>query len=705
MDRAFDYGSKGCRFDSGRAHHCRLTEIVYNFLVPPKTNEGFRSDIQGLRAIAVLLVVLYHFNLGVPGGYLGVDMFFVISGYVIAASALREMRQTATFDWRRFYRRRIRRLLPASALVAVVTSVAAMLVLSPFGPQQLTTKMLQSTALYSTNLFLLKTDYFSLAATENPLLHFWSLAVEEQFYFVWVPVVLLIVSVIRRVNTKAMKSFLVFFGITLMLLSLALLVLLTTKEADVESWPGFRQLAENGISPSSLAFYLPLSRGWEFMAGAFLSLYNFRKSAQCRRVWVAASWSLVAMSLLLIGLSRAHDLASSENLSTANMDAISILLIVTATVLIIYSGHSNSPVSNFLGSEPMVQLGDLSYGMYLWHWPIWVVLGKIYGPSTGTTSLAIILTLLISAAQFKFLEQPIRDGHKFSGQNALRFVGVFAVAAVLAGLATPIASAAIGRSVFGVEPSQFAMHIVDRECPQETIRVGNAQGCLFDLPAKKGLVILVGDSTAKSLSDGFVKAAKELNFDSLVLYMPGCAFQAPDSPFTQNCDAFRRNVWRAIGLLKPDLVVVSNLSPLYVNEIGIPGVERSQSLRIWGTQTRLMFEKIWSLNSRALLVQPMPQFLNDIRYEVGLFNPEIGNEKKSDVIERTLQIDEMERRSIMALPADPKIANFAGEFCGATSCSQVVAGVLAYEDPHHLSQSGSLIVAPALRDAMKVLLP
>ncbi len=632
-------------------------------------------------------------------------MFFVISGYVIAGSTLREIKQTATFDWRRFYRRRIRRLLPASALVAIVTLVVAMLVLSPFGPQQLTTRMLQSTALYSANLFLLRTDYFSLAASENPLLHFWSLAVEEQFYFIWVPVVLFIVSVTRRTNTKAMKNFLVFFGFVVMFFSFALLVLLTTREADVETWWGFRELAANGISPSSLAFYLPLSRGWEFMAGAFLSLYNFRQKDQSKRVWAAVSWSFVAMSFFLIGLWRSHNVASSENPSAANMDIFSILLIVLATVLIIHSGHSNSQVSKFLGSEPLVYLGDLSYGIYLWHWPIWVVLGKIYGHSIGTTSLAIILTLLLSAAQFKLLEQPIRDGQKFSGHSALRFVGIFAVVAVLAGLATPIASTAIRRSILGTDPSQFAVHIVDQKCSRKTFRIGNAQGCLFETPTKKGLVILVGDSTAKSLSDGFVKSANELHFDSLVLFMPGCAFQAPNSPFTPYCDDFRRNVWRAIGVLKPDLVVVSNLSSLYVNEIGIPGLGSDQAKEIWGTQTRLLVEKIWSQNSRALIIQPMPQFFVDIRYDVGFLNRRVGFEEKSVVLARTQSINDIEISSISPSQRGTSIVNVSEVFCGDAKCSQIVDGVLAYEEFAHLSSAGSLIVAPSLRDAMAVLLP
>jgi len=490
-----------------------------------------------------------------------------------------------------------------------------------------------------------------------------------------------------------------------MFFSFALLVLLTTREVDVEKWWGFRELAANGISPSSLAFYLPLSRGWEFMAGAILSLYHFRQEVQSRRVWVAASWSFVAISLFSIGLWRIHNLTSAEGLSATHMDAFSILLIVSATVLIIHSGHSNSPVSKFLGSEPLVYLGDLSYGIYLWHWPIWVVLGKIYGHSVGTTSFAIILTLLLSAAQFKFFEQPIRDGQKLSGQSALRFVGIFAVVAVLAGLATPSASTAIGRRVFGTEPSQFAVHIVDQKCPRGTVRIGNAQGCLFDTPAKKGLVILVGDSTAKSISDGFVKSANDLHFDALVLFTPGCAFQALNSPFTPYCDDFRRNVWRAIRLLKPDLVVVSNLSPIYVDEIGIPGVGSDQSKEIWGTQTRLMFEKIWSLNSRALLVQPVPQFSNDIRCDVGLFNPTIGSEEKSVVAAKTQSINDIEIASISSSQRRISIANFSKVFCDEVKCSLVVDGVLAYEDPSHLSAAGSLIVATTLRDAMAVLLP
>ena len=168
-------------------------------------SSSFRTDIQGLRAIAVILVLLFHFETRLRGGYLGVDMFFVISGFVIASSTLREIDRTNTFSWSAFLYRRVRRLLPGTALVAVATAVLSMLLLSPFGPQQETAKMLLSTATYTSNFVLMPQSYFSLDPKANPLLHMWSLAVEEQFYFVWPIAIIVFVGVRRRVHAQVFK--------------------------------------------------------------------------------------------------------------------------------------------------------------------------------------------------------------------------------------------------------------------------------------------------------------------------------------------------------------------------------------------------------------------------------------------------------------------------------------------------------------------
>ncbi|MFZ3064367.1 MAG: acyltransferase, partial [Nitrospirota bacterium] len=235
-----------------------------------------RADIQGLRAVAVLLVVFYHFDMGVSGGYLGVDMFFVISGYVIALSALRDIHQHQKFDWKKFYRRRIRRLLPGIAVVALTTALASLVVLSPFGPQQMSAKMLISSALYSSNFVLLKSDYFSLDPSSNPMLHFWSLAVEEQFYFVWGPIVLAVLATNKRWKSKLVARALTITGLVALAVSLVLFVVLSRYESAVQNWPVINWFAKMEISPSRLAFYLPITRAWEFMCGAFLAIAHNR---------------------------------------------------------------------------------------------------------------------------------------------------------------------------------------------------------------------------------------------------------------------------------------------------------------------------------------------------------------------------------------------------------------------------------------------
>jgi len=169
-------------------------------------SSSYRADIQGLRAIAVLLVLLFHFETRLKGGYLGVDMFFVISGFVIASSTLREIDNTNTFSWRAFLHRRIRRLLPGTAVVACATALLAMLLLSPFGPQKETAKMLLGAATYTSNFMLMPQSYFSLDPKANPLLHMWSLAVEEQFYFVWPIAIIVFIGLQKKFSSKYLKS-------------------------------------------------------------------------------------------------------------------------------------------------------------------------------------------------------------------------------------------------------------------------------------------------------------------------------------------------------------------------------------------------------------------------------------------------------------------------------------------------------------------
>ena len=664
-----------------------------------------RADIQGLRAVAVLLVIFYHFDLGISGGYLGVDMFFVISGYVIALSALRDIQQHQNFDWKRFYRRRIRRLLPGIAVVAVFTAFASLFVLSPFGPQQMSAKMLLSSATYSSNFVLLKSDYFSLDPSSNPMLHFWSLAVEEQFYFLWGPIVLAVLATMRRWKSRLFARVLVVAGFVTLATSLALFIALSRYEAAVQSWPGINWLVEMGISPSRVAFYSPITRAWEFMCGATLAIAHNRWKQDQQKIAVNIFWACSAIVLVFVAVLWTSNLLSRNALSSRSFNEIAVVLAVLGTVAIIHAGRGKQFASRLLEIRLFTYIGDLSYSLYLWHWPIWIFSVVVMHKSAATTVIALALTALFSVAQYHYIEQPIRRGVAIRKPSAPHFVVAFAVVAAVGWAAMTNLSPVIGKHLVGVTPFNLITHVIERPCAGKFVVVGEAKSCWYSTDKPKGISILVGDSTAKSLSDGFIVAANELQQDALVFSLPGCAFQVPKSPFTPYCDAWRANVWSVIKTLKPDIVVVSNLNTIYVNEIRNPDLSLTEAQVQWGGQVRKMFNKILFTGSRPLLVQPVPHFIFDVRYDISLLNRQAGTESRKVVEARTQFLNQLEERSVGEFSSATEILNLNSKFCGVERCSQFIDRKLAYEDSTHLSSIGSLKVSPNLKVAMARLLP
>lgn len=664
-----------------------------------------RADIQGLRAVAVLLVIFYHFDLGISGGYLGVDMFFVISGYVIALSALRDIREHQKFDWKKFYRRRIRRLLPGIAVVAVITALASLVVLSPFGPQQMSAKMLFSSAVYSSNFVLLKSDYFSLDPSSNPLLHFWSLAVEEQFYFVWGPIVLAVLAMRKRWKSKSFTRALAVAGVAALAVSLVLFVALSRYESTVQNWRGFRRLAEMGISPSRLAFYLPITRAWEFMCGAFLAIAHNRWRSDKRNTIITTIFAGSAIGFILAAVLWTSSFLVRDSPSSRAFNEIAVIFAVLGTVAIIHAGQGRPFTSRLLETRLFTYIGDLSYSLYLWHWPIWTMSVVVMHKSTATTVIALAVTALFSVAQYEYIEQPIRSGVAITKPTGVHFVVAFVVVAAVGWAAMTNISPVIGKHLVGVTPDNLITHVIERPCVGKIVVVGEAKSCLYAAEKSKGLSILVGDSTAKSLSDGFIVSSKELHQDALVFALAGCAFQAPNSPFTPYCDGWRTNVWSVIRTLKPDIVVVSNLSTLYVEDIGIPGTTIAATRVQWGMQVKKIFAKIRFTGARPLLVQPVPHFLFDIRYDITLLNRQAGTEPRKVVEGRTRFLNEIEERSVGVAFQGMEILNLDSQFCTQNRCSQFIDGKLAYEDPSHLSSIGSLKMSPYLKSAMARLLP
>jgi peptidoglycan/LPS O-acetylase OafA/YrhL len=344
----------------------------------------FRADIQGLRAVAVGLVALDHANVGpFDGGFVGVDVFFVISGYLITSLLLREADRTGRVSLRDFYARRARRILPAALLVIVATLLLSVLFLDGAAALLVGEQAVWATFFAANIKFAIdSTDYFAADQPASPLQHYWSLAVEEQFYLFWPLILLAVLLLLRKRMGGPHKP--------------AILVLLVATAGSV-AW----SLYSTGHSPLS-AYFSTTARAWELAIGALGAAampYLARIGPTPR---AAASWAGVAM----IGWA-----ALAYEPATPFPGYAAALPVVGAALLLI-GGHgavrSWGP-QGLLSIAPMRRIGDWSYSLYLWHWPLIIVAAYIWEPVSGWRGVAVlVVATALSAATYRWVETPFR---------------------------------------------------------------------------------------------------------------------------------------------------------------------------------------------------------------------------------------------------------------------------------------------------------
>nr|WP_199064143.1 acyltransferase family protein [Chromobacterium sp. ASV5] len=349
------------------------------------SSKHYRPDIDGLRALAVLSVVAFHIGLpGFAGGFVGVDIFFVISGYLISGLLRQELRQQGRIDFKAFYARRIRRLAPALILTVLATLLIAYFVMLPDDQIKLGREVRAVATLSANHHFLQHAfDYFDADADLKPMLHIWSLAVEEQYYLVWP---LLLWGVFRLSGNDG--------SLTDRRMRLALAGVLAASLA-LCLWLSYRDAPR--------AFYLMPARAWEFAAGALLAVVS-----------LPAGWRRLALPCSALGLAL---LLGSVGLLNDKMvfPGVIVLLPVAGSMLFILGGALNpeNAVSRFAGMRPWTSIGILSYGFYLWHWPL-LALGRYWGLGERSLPrdalLGGVLALLLAWLSYRFLEQPLRQG-------------------------------------------------------------------------------------------------------------------------------------------------------------------------------------------------------------------------------------------------------------------------------------------------------
>lgn len=353
----------------------------------------YRPEIDGLRALAVIPVVCYHLGLGPSGGYVGVDIFFVISGYLITGIILKELGQSR-FSIANFYKRRVLRILPAFIAVLTGTLIAAWYLFLPYEMEQLG-KHLTAVCLMISNLWLENkaSDYWSPAAESFPLLHTWSLAVEEQFYVI-MPLVLI---ALYRWQKRYLKAWMFLLAV------ISLVYCVRQTQSD-----------------QSAAFYLLPSRSWELLIGSFLATFASQKSGAPR---IANTLSYLGLGMILISLWTFS--------SVTSFPGYAALLPTIGTALILFSNQSNhTVVGKLLALAPIRGIGLISYSLYLWHWPIIVFLKSHRYPellSTADKYFVLALSLTLSIATWRMIEQPFRKERKWSIPLLVNSAGIAAL--------------------------------------------------------------------------------------------------------------------------------------------------------------------------------------------------------------------------------------------------------------------------------------
>lgn len=663
-------------------------------------SSSYRADIQGLRAIAVLLVLLFHFETRLKGGYLGVDMFFVISGFVIASSTLREIDRTDTFSWSAFLHRRVRRLLPGIAVIAVITAFLSMLLLSPFGPQKETAKMLLSAASYTSNFILMPQSYFSLDPKSNPLLHLWSLAVEEQFYFVWPIAITLLVGLRKRVPSIVSRIlvWVIVFGVVLA--SCWLFLVCSINGPDVNDYRWFKPFIQRDITPEHFAFYSPFTRAWEFVVGVLVALLlRLKTIAFAHKAGSAITlFGAGLVSLGVVWASKFPEIQHDMNWSTNTSATIAV---VVGTGFWIFGGVDDNLLRRLISIRPFTLIGDCSYSIYLLHWPIWVLLITSFKQTNNVIILAFALSLGLGWLQFQFIEEPIRSRRRLPFATTIRFVGVFGLVAVVGFAMMSYATPIIAMHLAGKKPDELSLHIIEKPCVGERFELESAQSCLYPSANEQGTAILVGDSMAKSISDGFVQAIKSQGLNGYIFSYPGCSFQLSNSPFTatSECAGWRADVLSALQQLEPKVLVIANLNSLYVDPpLSDWNVKDTQL--IWGSEVTRMLKALSELRTQVIIAQPPPRFAYDLRYDLSLLWPNTVKEPRDIVIARREEINAIEQSASAEFDFVQPIVNFTDQFCNAEICDPKIGEKFMFEDNDHLSVDGSQLIASQLQEAI-----
>jgi peptidoglycan/LPS O-acetylase OafA/YrhL len=692
----------------------------------------FRPDIEGLRAVAVLAVVAYHAGLpGVGGGFIGVDVFFVVSGFLITGLLWREASSTGTVGLARFYGARARRLLPAAVTVLIATCATSAVLLPPLQARSVITDGIAS-ALYVGNYrFATKgTDYLAADAPPSPLQHYWSLGVEEQFYLLWPALIIgtawLLARVTRRTGSDAARSVVPYWSVLTVLAAASFVISLSWTE-NVPSW----------------AFFSLPTRAWELAIGGLVAL-------------TAVAWQhLSGPSAALVGWGGLALIVvtCTQVGSTTPYPGTTALLPVLGTALVIGAGCATPDlgVGHFLSKPAMRSIGRLSYSWYLWHWPVLLLAPALFGRDIGWAGrlAMVVVSFGLAILTLHLIENPIRFAAslKTSARRSLAVAGALTAVAVCtcvvllsvrpvpvghgtaAAPVVPLPPVASAAGPSAVPPAPMSVHeqvlaavaksTEPRPVPTNlTPALGSivkpgvfVDGCVLSwrdvaqpecVSGDAGApttVALVGDSHAAMWQPALEPVARDRHWRLQTMSKVLCPMMdlPINSPYLgrkfTECEQWRSDTMARLEKQKPQLIVL-DMSRRYGADFGFTTYDQA-----WLDSLTRLVQRLRATGAGVLVLGPVADPHSTV--------PTCVSAHMDDVTAcaptRTDGLNDagIKAEATATAAGGGQYSALSDYFCTADRCPAIVGNTMVYRDDNHVTTEYAQVLAPLLAELME----
>jgi len=696
---------------------------------------GFRPDIEGLRALAVLAVVLFHAELpGMGGGFVGVDVFFVISGFLITGLLWREMSNSGSVRLRNFYGARARRLLPASAAVGIVTLIASALLLPPLQVRSVITDGIASALYVSNYWFIVRgVDYFAGRLPPSPFQHYWSLGVEEQFYLVWPALILgtawLVRRIRRRTRTPAASSQRPY------LMVLAVVAAVSFALSFVATY----------VAPAAAFFSLP-TRAWQLAVGGLIALTADAWNRLPPRAAAITGWAGLAAIML----------ACTRLTETTLYPGVAALLPTLGAALVIGAGCATPTHGSgrLLALPPMRAIGQISYSWYLWHWPILVLAPLLLGHPLGLAArlTAALLSAALAALTLKFLENPLRYATPIrrSPRRSLALGAVATALAVAVGavlliaVPTPIGHGApttpmtitatpaptgsdvnahdtVIQQVFAqvqaavaasadleAVPANLTPPLADTPAEKKAYTFDGClltpfqleqPECVFGDTSSPTTVALIGDSHAAMWNPALQQIATDRHWRLEMLSKGACPLLdlSITNPLRrlverfEHCEQWRDQTLARLRSEPPQLVVVSMSRGYGINE-SLTGFNAYDPA--WIDRLTQLVQQLRSAGTKVLVLGPTP----DPQFNVPICLSSHLDDVPACTPTRSTAVNQpgIAAEAAATQAGGGHYADLTELFCTADRCPVIVGNTLVYLDESHLTIEYSRQLAPAI---------